>query len=281
MIKNYYTVKSLENDLDDPDGLPFATIMDRLQKAKISWKYYVESLAWPADQPRIPQHAQFFPNPKNFTLWNPLPAFKTIGNNPAMMSHLVSEKEYYRDLRQGSLPAVSWLIPDFQDSEHPPEPVAPVAQGMWYVTRLLNALMQSPYWKDTVVFLSWDDYGGFYDHVAPPDVDAFGYGPRVPTIVISPFAKAGYIAHKTYDFTSVLKFIEVRFGLPHLTTRDRGANAMLDCFDFGKKPTPALVIPIPPNLPSDRLGKRGADDFQPSVRIPAPQIGTIRKYQKQ
>ena len=84
--------------------------------------------------------------------------------------------------------------------------------------------MGSPYWKDTVVFLAWDDYGGFYDHVPPPIVDSFGYGPRVPALVISPYAKPGYISHFTYDFTSILKFIEVRFGLPHLTRARRAGE---------------------------------------------------------
>jgi phospholipase C len=126
--------------------------------------------------------------------------------------------------------------------------MAPVAQGMWYVTRLLNTLMESRYWKDTTVFLTWDDYGGFYDHVPPPVVDAEGYGPRVPTLIISPYAKPGYIAHDVYDFTSMLKFIEYRWGLSHLTARDGHADDMRDVFDFDEKPNLPLVISIPPNL---------------------------------
>ncbi len=163
---------------------------------------------------------------------------------------LVDLNEYFRDLHQGTLPEVLWIVPIFEDSEHPPEPLAPVAKGMWYVKGIVNALMASPYWKDSVVFLTWDDYGGLYDHVPPPIVDAFGYGPRVPTLVISSYAKPGYISHFIYDFTSMLKFIEVRFGLPHLTARDDRADDMRDCFDFNQEPNAPLIFPIPTRLPT-------------------------------
>jgi phospholipase C len=219
LVINVFTVRAVEEAMDDPDGFSFATMVGLFSKANVSWKYYVETQ--PVAAPRGPYQetarsaSNEFPNPKKFSLWNPLPAFGKIRRDPAVMGHLVDLKEYFHDLTHGSLPEVSWITPDFNDSEHPPEPTAPVAQGMWYVTNLLNALMQSPYWKDTVVFLTWDDYGGFYDHVPPPMMDVFGYGPRVPTIVISPYAKPGYISHYTYDFTSPLKFIEERFHLPH------------------------------------------------------------------
>ena len=137
-------------------------------------------------------------------------------------------------------------MPAFDDSEHPP---ALAQKGMWYVTTLISALMKSAYWKDSVVFLTWDDYGGFYDHVPPPEVDAFGYGPRVPALVISPYAKQGYISHYVYDFTSILKFIEQRFRLSHLTARDLRANGMADCFDFEQQPLSPLILPVPSHLP--------------------------------
>lgn len=115
---------------------------------------------------------------------------------------------------------------------------------MWYVTTLINSLMNSKYWDDTAIILTWDDYGGFYDHVVPPEVDAYGLGPRVPAMVISPYARPGYISHNVYDFTSVLKFIEERYGLPHLAARDARATGISDCFDFDQKPLPPLVIPV-------------------------------------
>jgi phospholipase C len=248
-INNIGSLSQLKKELDDDDGFSFASIVKRFAGQKISWKYYVETQPDKSGGCKLNAHFSQLacPDPKILTLWNPMPGFKTIRDSQADMSRLVSLDSYYRDLKQGSLPQVSWIIPDFQDSEHPPEPIA---QGMWYVTRIINALIESPYWKNTVIFLSWDDYGGFYDHVPPPEVDAYGYGPRVPNIVISPYAKANYISHYTYDLTSILKFIEVRWDLKHLTPRDGRANDMADCFNFNQAPLPPDVIPVPPGLKS-------------------------------
>src|SRR6202043_3045935 len=115
---------------------------------------------------------------------------------------------FYAAARAGTLPAVSWVTPSAAVSEHPP---APVSGGQAYVTSLVNAVMQSPDWNSTAIFLAWDDWGGFYDHVAPPVVDQNGYGLRVPGIVISPYAKRGYIDHQTLSFDAYLKFIEDDF----------------------------------------------------------------------
>lgn len=247
VINNLHSIKEVEEVEDDPDGFSFATIVRLLGNKRISWKYYVETRPVPPGvNSGLIAHLAY-PKPMIFTLWNPLPAFNAVRTNPKAMSHLVSLNEYFQDIKSGTLPQVSWIIPDFQDSEHPPEPVS---QGMWHVTKVINALMRSRYWKDSVVFLTWDDYGGLYDHVPPPVVDAFGYGPRVPMIVISPFAKRGYISHYTYDFTSVLKFIEERWGLPHLTPRDHHANDMGDCFNFRQIANSPVVIPVPLNIPS-------------------------------
>jgi len=109
--------------------------------------------------------------------------------------------------------------------------------------------MESPDWKDSVIILTWDDYGGFYDHVPPPNVDRYGYGPRVPALIISPFAKAGVICHTYFDFTSPLRLIEEHFGLKSLSERDAAAKDMLDCFDFHQKPLAPDVIT--PNTPLD------------------------------
>jgi hypothetical protein len=106
----------------------------------------------------------------------------------------------------------------------------------------LNALMQGPQWSSTAVFLTWDDYGGFYDHVTPPTLDTWGLGPRVPMIVISPYAKSGYVSHTQYEYSSVLKFIEERFNLPFLTTRDAEANDTTDSFNFSQTPLSPLVL---------------------------------------
>lgn len=264
---NIGSLTQLKREMDDDDGFSFASIVKRFRGKNITWKYYVETKPHPAGGCVMNAHLSNLacPDPKGFTLWNPLPGFKAIRENPAEMDRMVSQDQYFRDLKTGSLPQVSWIIPDFQDSEHPPEPLN---QGMWYVTRAVNALMQSPYWKNTAIFLSWDDYGGFYDHALPPEVDAYGYGPRVPMIVISPYVKQGYVSHYTYDFTSVLKFIEQRWNLKHLTPRDDRANNMADCFDFSQMPASALVIPVPPGIHSRLLPVHIT--YPPYVQLPHP-----------
>jgi phospholipase C len=102
--------------------------------------------------------------------------------------------------------------------------------------------MNGPDWNSTAVFLTWDDFGGFYDHVPPPSVDQFGLGPRVPLLIISPYSRRGYISHTNYEFSSFLAFVEKRFGLPALTKRDQAANNMLDSFDFDQRPLPPLIL---------------------------------------
>jgi phospholipase C len=266
LIVNVNNLKELEDVMDDPDGFSFASLAKLMSKTNVPWKYYVESQPMPegvrTNEDEMGLRVRF-PNPKQFSLWNPLPGFKAIREDPAEMAHLVDLKEYFNDLQKGTLPAVSWIIPDYQDSEHP---VALPADGMWYVTKLVNALMESPYWKDSVIFLTWDDYGGFYDHVAPPEVDAYGLGPRVPMLVISPFAKPGYVCHYTYEFCSVLKFVEERWKLHHLTARDHWANDMRECFEFDQEPTAPFMIPIPPNLPpSQQIMEYGS--YSPSVPL--------------
>jgi len=113
------------------------------------------------------------------------------------------------------------LVPIPADSEHPP---ANVKTGMWYVTQFINAVMESRYWKDCAIILVWDDYGGFYDHVPPYQTDRYGFGPRVPALVISPYSRGGGVNHTRFDFTSPLKLIETRFDLKALTDRDKDST---------------------------------------------------------
>ena len=114
---------------------------------------------------------------------------------------------------------------------------------------IVNAIMKSPLWSSSVIFISWDDFGGFYDHVAPPQLDAFGLGPRVPLLIVSPFVKSGYIEHQQLEFSSVVKFVEEVFGLPFLTSRDTNSNDMFDAFDFADAP----LQPMP--LKTHRCGR--------------------------
>jgi len=248
MILMCWTLKQCRELLDDHDDyFSFASMVKLFNETHLSWKYYSETVPYAPGQVRKPtdNSDNSHPDPKEFRAWNPLPGFKEVRTNPASMARLVPLTQYYKDLKGGTLPSVSWITPAFRDSEHPP---APIDQGMWYVTRVVNALMQSPYWKNSVIFLTWDDYGGFYDHVQPPVVDSLGYGPRVPMIVISPYAKQGYISHTTHDFCSVLKFIEERWGLGHLTARDDQADDMHEVFDFGQPPNAPTVIAVPAHL---------------------------------
>jgi phospholipase C len=206
----------------EPGVYTFPTMAELLQASKVSWKFYDEK-----------------PDPHQHSLWNPLPGFRQFQQDPKLMAHLVHTDEFYADLKNGSLPEVSWLVPTPVDSEHPPQDVK---TGMWYVTQLINAVMQSPYWEHCAVILVWDDYGGFYDHVPPYQTDRYGFGPRVPALIISPYSKEGVVNHTRFDFTSPLKLIETRFGLKPLTDRDADSNNMLDCFDFGQKPLDPIVI---------------------------------------
>jgi phospholipase C len=210
-------------NVGDTDAVyTFPTLAELLQNTHVSWKYYDEK-----------------PNPRQHSLWNPLPGFRQFQQNPELMSHLVGTNQFYKDAKLGQLPQVCWIVPNRADSEHPPNDSA---RGMWHVTDLVNAIMQSDAWRSTVIIITWDDYGGFYDHVAPLAVDQFGYGPRVPALVISPYARPGFCCHTTFDFTSPLKLIEERFNLKPLTSRDGEANDMLDCFNFQQEPVAPDVI---------------------------------------
>lgn len=215
----------------------FPTLADELEANHVSWRYYDEK-----------------PNFHTHSLWNPMPAFVQFQQNPDMMRKVVSLNDFYWDVKNGHLPSVCWIVPTAVDSEHPP---ADSARGMWHVTQLVNSIMQSRYWKDTAIIVTWDDFGGFYDHVAPPAVDAYGLGPRVPALIISPYAKPGYICHTQYDFTSPLKLVEERYGLAPLTQRDRKANDLTDCFDFNQKPLAPDVITPQTKLDFDGLEAHG------------------------
>ena len=224
-----------------PSTYNFPEITELLTSGKIDWKYYVTSGKTPdtEDAEVVGTMTMQEQDPHKYTLWNPLPAFPKVKNDSAQFSRLVDTSQFYKDARDGTLPQVSWVIPSSNVSEHPP---SGVKEGMAYVTGLVNAIMQGPDWDATAIFLSWDDWGGFYDHVAPPKVDEYGYGIRVPAIVISPYAKQGYIDHNTYSFESWLKIVEERFGVKPLTARDTLAGDMLQAFDFNQKPRSPVIL---------------------------------------
>ena len=187
------------------------------------------------------------------TIWNILPGFVDV-HQDKQVGNIQNLSNYFLSARQGKLPAVSWIFPAPADSEHPP---ARVSVGQSYVTTLINAAMQSPDWQSTAIFLTWDDWGGFYDQVVPPAVDYLGYGIRVPALVISPYAKQGYIDHQTLSFDAYLRFIEDDFlggqalnpktdGRPDGRTVVRetvpALGNLLSDFNFAQPARPPLVL---------------------------------------
>jgi phospholipase C len=208
------------------------TVADRLEAAGVSWGYYA---------PGQGQHGY---------IWSALDAVKHIRQGPLWNSRVFAESRFVSDVAGGRLPAVSWLIPDFDTSEHPTVDAfagttlsVSACTGENWTVKQVNAIMQSPDWASTVIVLTWDDFGGFYDHVAPPGIDSLGLGPRVPLIMISPYAKEGVVSHTTYEFGSVLQLIENRYNLKAVAQRDVEANSLLDMFDFTQPPAPPLVLP--------------------------------------
>jgi phospholipase C len=212
-----------------PGTFIFNTLCDELQTSNIAWKFYCGAV----------NSATGEPEPQLHTIWNPLPAFEQFQKNPALMANVVETSQFFTDIQNKALPQVCWLVPDTDESEHPPQDVT---VGMQYVTGIINAVMGSSYWNQCAIILVWDDYGGFYDHVPPQQVDRYGYGPRVPALVISPYSKPGKVIHTRFDFTSVLKLIEKKFSLKPLTDRDADAKDMLDCFNFKQKALPPDII---------------------------------------
>jgi phospholipase C len=200
----------------DPDDVPnspqppdyaWTDITYLLHKYNVSWRYYLSQGTEPDcanGQMTCPPQPQLVSTPE---IWNPLPDFATV-HQDNQLGNIVDSNQLFADAASGNLPAVSWVIPSGDNSEHPP---ATVAAGQDHVTRVINAIMDSPAWSSTAIFLAWDDWGGFYDHVAPPTVDGIGYGIRVPGLVISPYARRDYIDHGTYSFDAYLKFIEDDF----------------------------------------------------------------------
>ena len=144
---------------------------------------------------------------------------------------------------------MTWVTPRFADSDHPDRPNN-LCTGENWTTTVVDAIMRSSMWKDTAIFLTWDDWGGLYDHVPPPQVDAFGLGFRVPLLVISPYARRGHLDHQLGEFSSMLRFVEENWGLRPLTKRDRVADDLTSDFDFDQAPRAPDPLPTR-DCPSD------------------------------
>jgi phospholipase C len=231
----------------------------------VSWGYYVQT----GDQPDCDNDgaetcapvAQSYLTPG---IWNPLPIFEDVQKD-GQLKNILPLDSYFASAKAGTLPAVSWVTPSQADSEHPP---ASVHRGQAYVTAVINAAMKSPDWDSTAIFLQWDDWGGFYDNVVPPTVDQNGYGLRVPALVISPYAKKGYIDHQTLSSDAYLKFIEDDFmsGQRLNPTTDKRPDPRPDVredekilgnvtndFNFNQQPRAPVLLPTNPPTDSPSL----------------------------
>jgi phospholipase C len=255
-------VDALQNP-DQPDpvrGHPFVApnyawtdLTYLLHKHNVSWAYYVYAGTEPDTEDNTMAGPQAFQTAKTPGIWNPLPYFTTVRQD-GELGNIKSIDEFYAAAKAGTLPAVTWICPNGKVSEHPP---ARVSAGQAYVTKLVNSIMQGPDWNSTAIFLSWDDWGGFYDHVKPPVVDANGYGLRVPGLVISPYAKRGFVDHQTLSFDAYVKFIEDDFlsgeridprtdGRPDPRPDVRETQSVLgdlrNDFDFSQTPRAPIIL---------------------------------------
>jgi phospholipase C len=229
-----------------------------LHKYGVSWAYYVFKGTEPdCDDDAAMSCAPVQQGPRTPGIWNPLPYFDTVRQD-GQLGNIQSMSNFFSAVKAGTLPAVSWLTPNGRVSEHPP---ALVSTGQSYVTGVINAIMRSSEWNSTAIFLSWDDWGGFYDHVRPPVVDENGYGLRVPGLLISPYARRGVIDHQTLSFDAYAKFIEDDFLAgqrldpktdgrpdPRPDVRENAPQLgdLASEFDFAQTPLAPVLLPIDP-----------------------------------
>ncbi|HXF35817.1 MAG TPA: alkaline phosphatase family protein, partial [Actinomycetota bacterium] len=216
----------------DPEGqlvrvepcFDFRTEGDLLRRAGIPWAYYAAT------------------NTQRGYIWSAYAAIDRYRNNPRMWERYIRPVDnLLRDIRADRLPAVTWVTPRFELSEHPEYNFC---HGENWTTKVVNAIMRSPMWEHTAIFITWDDWGGFYDHVPPIRIDPFGLGIRVPLLTISPYAKRGHVDSREGEFSSVLRFIEDNWGLSQLTHRDRRAENLSSNFDFRQDPRPPDPLPL-------------------------------------
>jgi phospholipase C len=270
--RNPYKASTCTGNLDTRDGGPAAPLRRYprgplygwtdltylLHKHRVAWASYAEKGGAPdclAGPIRCYTRLKGSRTPR---MWNPLADFTDVRQDHERPLSREPLSDFYSAAADGSLPNVSWVTPDWADSNHPG---APIGQGQAWVTRLVNAVMRGPEWKSSAIFLAWDDWGGFYDHVEPPVVDRNGYGLRVPGLVISPYARRGFVDHQTLSFDAYLKFIEDDFlggrridpqtdGRPD-PRPDVRENAQIlgdltKDFDFRRQPRRPVLLPVRP-----------------------------------
>jgi phospholipase C len=204
---------------------------DQLEETGITWKYYANENAW----------------------MNALQMIRHVRYGP-MWRKVEPPENFVTDVRAGEMPQVSWIVPSESYNEHPGGGKSVCAGENWTVHQV-NTVMKSEYWESTAIVVVWDDFGGFYDPVPPPQTDVMGLGPRTPALIISPYTRGGenrdggYVDSTVYEFSSVLAFIEQLFGLEPMTTRDRNANPLLGAFDFENPRFKKLIVPLRDDCP--------------------------------
>jgi phospholipase C len=229
------TVAMLGPDGTDLPGVfpcfDYLTTADLLDMKGVTWRYYA------------PANGDF-----SFTL-SAYQAIRHIRYGQDWQNNVISpQTTVLTDIANGQLAQVTWIVPDYAHSDHPG---SGSTEGPDWVASIVNAIGKSPFWNSTVIFIAWDDWGGWYDHVDPPKVDAMGPGFRVPVIVVSPYARPGYISHVNHEASGFIAFIEHNFDLGSLGARDAGTDAFGDCFDFTKKPSAFFTVPT--RVSPDRL----------------------------
>ena len=270
--------RRLGNPLPTDPNYAWTDLTWLLHKYGVSWAYYVDKGSQPdCDNNAAMSCASVSQTARTPGIWNPLPYFTDVQQDN-QLGNIQSLPDFFTAVKNGDLPAVSWVTPNGTVSEHPP---GLISAGETYVTGLINAIMRSPEWSSTAIFLAWDDWGGFYDHVVPPKVDALGYGLRVPGLVISPYAKQGYVDHQTLSFDAYTKFIEDDFlGGQRLNPQTDGRpdprpvvredepelGDLQNDFDFNQTPLPPMILPVQPQTDLIAPGSTGTASTAPGAR---------------
>jgi phospholipase C len=230
------------NGTDLPGVFPcfdYQTMGDLLDNAGVSWRYYAPSVG------------------AFGYVWSAYDAVKHIRYGPDWTKNVVSPNaQIFADLKNGELAQVTWVVPEYPYSDHAGK--GATAEGPQWVADVVNAIGESQFWDSTAILISWDDWGGWYDPVVPPNVDSMGLGFRVPLIVVSPWAKRGYISHQQHEFGSFLKMTEEVFSLPSLNTRDAMSDDLSDCFDLNQTMLPFVPVPVT-KPPSDFVHMKRSD----------------------
>jgi phospholipase C len=234
-VTSYITASGqYKNDGPPPCFTQFATMADTLDAAGVSWRFYAPAIDHDLGG-----------------IWSPFGAIKRVRRGPDWAHVINPPSRILTDIGNGSLASVTWVTPEWGYSDHPG---GAANQGPSWVASIVNAIGQSPFWNSTAIVIFWDDWGGFYDDAVPPQLDFKGLGIRVPCLIVSPYARPGYVSHTQYEFGSVQRFIEQVFNLPQLGTAAAGysdarANSILDSFDFTQAPIvfSPISAPYPPS----------------------------------